>query len=115
MKIKRLIKILIIALIGICVGSTASNAAIEIKPTSSVHNNITASTAYEYCYYMRAYSSSLGANSLDPHLALSADWGAVAYLGASGYGGVKNSQDETIKFGVKVNIGGHIFLFCSIE
>ena len=93
MKIKRLLKILIIALIGICIGSTASNAAIEIKKTDTAekHFGVTAGTAFDYCYNMRAYSSSLGANSLDPHLVLNADWAAAVYLGASGYGGIDAS------------------------
>ena len=98
MKIKRLIKILIIALISICIGSTASNAAIEVKKSfiSDKHSNIKADTAFDYCYNMRAYSSSLGANSLDPHLSLSADWGAAVYLGSSGYGYIRDIDGNTV-------------------
>lgn len=94
MKLK--IKILIIALVGICLGTTISNAAIEIKPGSASSPTAKGTTAYEYCYNMRAFSSSLGANSLDPHMSLCKDFGAVAYLGASGYGNVRNNNGYSI-------------------
>lgn len=96
---KNKIRILIIILLSICIGTTVSNAAIEIKPGTSPHVNITASTSYEYCYNMRAYSSSLGANSLDPHLTTNADWAAAAYLGLSGYGYVRTKEGNPVTIG----------------
>lgn len=111
MKINRIIKILIIALIGICIVSTASNAAIEIKKTDTTekHKNITASTAFDYCYYMRAYSSSLGANSLDPHLVLNADWAAFTYLGFSGYGSMYSFYGNNKSASFQNSGGGYVF------
>lgn len=70
--------------------SSISNAAIEIKPGGAVHTNIDVSTAYQYCYDMRSSASTLGNNTLDPHLTLNADWAAVTYLGASAYGNVRD-------------------------
>ena len=100
MNLKRKIRILILTLVaGTCIGSTVSNAAIEIKPGTSPHVNITSSTSYEYCYNMRAYSSSLGANSLDPHLTTNADWAAAAYLGLSGYGYVRTADGNSVTIG----------------
>ena len=99
MNLKAIIKILVLMLVGICVGTTFSNAAIEIKAGTSPHVNISATTCFEYCYNMRAFSSSLGANSLDPHLTTNADWGAAAYLGLSGYGYVRSKTGETITIG----------------
>ena len=42
--------------------------------------------AFQLCYDMRDPTSSLGNNSLDPHLQLNKDVGAYAYLGMSAYG-----------------------------
>ncbi len=96
MKAKSKLKILGICLLGICIGTTISNGAVEIKPGGTVHTNVTISQAYEYCYNMRSGTSSLGANSLDPHLSLNADWGAVAYLGLSPYGTVRDKTGKLI-------------------
>lgn len=99
MKAKSKLKILGICLLGICIGTTISNGAVEIKPNGTVHTNVTISQAYEYCYDMRSGTSSLGANSLDPHLSLNADWGAVAYLGVSPYGTVRTRTGDEISGG----------------
>lgn len=105
--------LLLICLLILCF-STVSNAAIEIKPIytnvngnkyTKIHDNITVSTAYQYCYDMRGATSTLGVNSLDPHLSLSADWGATAYLGTSTYGSVRD------KYGVKVTIGDEMTFY----
>ncbi len=95
-KIKIIGSLLLICLFILCF-STISNAAIEIKAGTTRHTNIDISTAYQYCYDMRSATSTLGINSLDPHLSLNADWGATAYLGASTYGGVRNNYGTMIK------------------
>lgn len=95
-KIKIIGSLLLICLFILCF-STISNAAIEIKAGTTRHTNIDISTAYQYCYDMRSATSTLGINSLDPHLSLNADWGATAYLGASTYGGVRSASGPTVK------------------
>ena len=97
-KVKIIGILVMISLIAICF-STISNAAIEVKPGTAAHVNINPSTAYQYCYDMRSSTSTLGANTLDPHLILNADWGAVTYLGASTYGNIRsaNGTEVTIK------------------
>ena len=76
--------------------SSISNAAIEIKSGTTAHIGINASNAYQYCYDMRSSASTLGNNTLDPHLTLNADWGATVYLGASAYGNVRDNDGESI-------------------
>lgn len=85
----------LIILIFILMIATSVNAAIEIKPGTTTHTNITVSNSYQYCYNMRNPTSSLGNNTLDSHLTLNKDWGAVAYLGLSGYGSVTSSTGDT--------------------
>lgn len=85
-------------ILGICFNNI-SNAAIEIKPGTKRHTNIQATTAYQYCYDMRSSTSTLGNNSLDPHLTLNADWTATAYLGASVYGNVRNQKGNGVIIG----------------
>lgn len=67
---------------------TKSNAAIETKANSNSNAYIftTQLNAYQLSYDMRNPTSSLGNNTLDPHLELSKDFGAWAYLGMSAYG-----------------------------
>ena len=112
-KIKIIGSLLLICLFILCF-STVSNAAIEIKPIytnvngnkfTKIHDNITISTAYQYCYDMRGATSTLGVNSLDPHLGLNADWGATVYLGTSTYGSVRS------KYGVKVTVGDEMTFY----
>lgn len=108
-KIKIIGSLLLICLFILCF-STVSNAAIEIKPIytnkkTKIHDNITISTAYQYCYDMRGATSTLGVNSLDPHLGLNADWGATVYLGTSTYGSVRD------KYGVKVTVGDEMTFY----
>ena len=92
------VKILIIAFFITCFFATISDAAIEIKPGTNAHTNISISEAYEYCFKLRENSntSTLGDNKLDPHLSLNKDWGAVAYLSYSGYGKVRSSSAPTV-------------------
>lgn len=86
---KKRIKIIIAMLIVFSmILITKSNAAIETKATSNsnVYICTTQLNAYQLSYDMRNPTSSLGNNTLDPHLELSKDYGAWAYLGMSAYG-----------------------------
>lgn len=95
------ISLIMILILGIYF-STISNAAIEIKSGTEPHTNIKVTNSYQYCYDMRSSTSTLGNNSLDPHLTLNADWAAVAYLGASTYGSVRDNvgNEEQIGDGI---------------
>lgn len=103
MKIKNIIKILMVTVLlyivlnMICI--QFSNAAIEIKPGTTVQTNISINDSFQYCYDMRHPTSSLGNNSLDPHVAKATDWGITAYLGLSGYGAVKSASGPQITIG----------------
>ena len=92
---KNKIIISLVILIFILMIATSVNAAIEIKPGTTTHTNISANNSFQYCYNMRNPTSSLGNNTLDPHLTLNKDWGAVAYLGLSGYGSVSSDKGST--------------------
>lgn len=85
MKKKILISCIFILMLLISFTSI-SNAAMQIVPDASPTTNITISDAFAYCYNLRATGSTLGYNTLDPHLTTGNDWGAVAYLAASAYG-----------------------------
>lgn len=87
------------AIAVVAVGSI-SMAAIEIKPGTTTYTSIDVSSAYQLCYDLRANDTTLGNNSLDPHLTLNKDWGAVAYLGASAYGSARSDK------GGKIDING---------
>lgn len=76
-----------------------SNAAMEVKSGTSSWSNISASEAYQQCYNLRYSDSTLGKNSLDPHLTLNADWAAAAYLATSSYGAVSSSQGPVVSVG----------------
>lgn len=91
----KLFLVVLVALILISI-STISNAAIEVKPGTSAYTTITASDSYDLCYNLRNADSTLGNNSLDPHLTLNKDWSAVAYLGASTYGNVRSKTGTSV-------------------
>ena len=76
--------IIIIAII-ICT-STISTAGVEIKEGTDAYTSVNVSESFEICYNLRNGDSTLGTSNLDPHLATSLDWGAVAYLAQSRYG-----------------------------
>lgn len=82
--------------IAVVAMSSISRAAIEIKPGTTVYDYITVSDSYQLCYDLRANDTTLGSNSLDPHLILNKDWGAVAYLGASAYGSARSDKGDKI-------------------
>lgn len=92
------ISLIILLILGISF-SSISNAAIEVKPGTTPHTSISASNSYQYCYDMRSSTSTLGNNSLDPHLTLNADWSAVSYLGASAYGNVRDVDGQSVTIG----------------
>lgn len=85
MKRKILTTIILSILTLVCL-TIQSNATMQIKEGTSPQCSITVSDSYAYCYNLRANSSTLGNNTLDPHLTTNKDWGAVAYLAASVYG-----------------------------
>lgn len=66
--------------------TNSTNAAIEVKSATGM-KNISTSNAFATCYNLRASSSTLGNNALDPHLILNKEYGAVTYLLSSQYGG----------------------------
>ena len=92
MKVKKMLVIGIIISIVIILIPTISKAGVESKPGGTVWTNITISDAYTACYNMRDYTSTLGNNTLDPHLTLNKDWAAVSYLALSSYGAVTANQ-----------------------
>ena len=54
--------------------------------------NVTINDAFIYCYDMRNPTSSLGTNTLDPHLCNERDWGGMVYLALSSYGATQGNQ-----------------------
>lgn len=96
-----IITLIIILVLGVCF-CNKSNAAIEIKPGTEAHTKIKVTNSYQYCYDMRSSTSTLGNNTLDPHLTLNADWGAVAYLGASAYGSVRDNVGNEEQIGDRI-------------
>lgn len=101
MKMKKQIIIGIMILLAMSLLPNISKAAdisrFESKSGGTLWNNVTISRAYQECYDLRELSaeSTLGNNSLDPHLTLNKDWGAVAYLAISPYGGVSSVYSQT--------------------
>ena len=86
MKSKKIIIIFMITIIGLILFTVQSNAAVQIVENGARDNNLTVNQAFENCYNMRYQGSTLGNNSLDPHLCNARDWGAMWYMGISSYG-----------------------------
>lgn len=84
-KLQKIIVCLII-FIGIIAIANFSNAGLEVKEGTSAYVNVNISESFDICYNLRDGTSTLGNCNLDPHLATSLDWGAVAYLAQSRYG-----------------------------
>lgn len=97
MKTIKVIIITIITFISLSILNT-TRAAIENKPKGTLYSNISVSDSYRLCYDLRNNdeTSTLGNNSLNPHLTTNADWGAAAYLGVSIYGSVRSATGEQI-------------------
>ena len=97
--VKNIIKVILLVTLCLIIQNLffvqRSNAAIESKAGTAYHNGISVNQSFQYCYDMRYPTSSLGNNSLDPHLVTANDWGGVAYLGLSSYGAVKKETGAT--------------------
>ena len=85
------------------ISKAAEVSRFESKSGGTLWNNVTITRAYRECYDLRELSaeSTLGNNSLDPHLTLNKDWGAVAYLALSKYGSGNNSDTTGNATGVQ--------------
>ena len=82
---KIIISFIIVIAIVIC-SNTISMAGIQIIDKATTMTSLNVSEEFDMCYNLRNGDSTLGTNSLDPHLVTSLDWGAVAYLAQSRYG-----------------------------
>lgn len=79
--------ILLLAIIALFMSiNTISFAGLEIKEGTTAYTSVNISESFDICYNLRDGTSTLGTSNLDPHLATSLDWGAVAYLAQSRYG-----------------------------
>lgn len=89
------LKLAISIIIFIVIASIAkfSNAGVEIKSGTTPYTSVNISESFDICYNLRDGTSTLGNCDLDPHMATSLDWGAVAYLAQSRYGA--NSSNVT--------------------
>lgn len=86
MKTKKVLIVLIFMIMLIAIPKN-SFAGIQIVPIGngvSSYTSISASNAFTACYEMR--NNELKGYNVDPHMATSLDWGAVAYLAQSRYG-----------------------------
>ena len=117
---KKILSIILIFLLLISI-NIMSYAGVQISEENPGTDwKPTATNAYQVCYDMRYPTSSLGDNTLDPHLMLNADWGAMLYLGASAYGGISSSSATSStgnETGVKdiQGTGGYLYTSSNIE
>lgn len=107
---KKSIKIIISILITFMLMlATKSYAALECKKNAKMMLT-TQEKAFQLCYDMRDPTSSLGNNSLDPHLMLNKDLGVYSYLGMSAYGTNGNLEhsvlDQTVWSTTPSNLTG---------
>ena len=116
-KKKILIKIFVVTLFILLIyfifGLNNVFAAVELKPSNTVHSSLSLRDCFFNSYNMRNAGSSLGTNNLDPHLATAEDWGIAAYLSLSNYGVFNKNNayghiNRTIN-GFKVNINSYQF------
>ncbi len=91
-----IIIIMVMLLIPNC-SKAVEASRFEAKSGGTMWNNVTISRAYQECYDLREEEaeSTLGKNTLDPHLTLNKDWGAVAYLTISDYGNGTGATSTT--------------------
>jgi hypothetical protein len=89
---KKSIKIIgLFTIVLIMLLTTKVNAGMQVKSGTSSWDKITVSESYSVCYDLRNSDSTLGKNTLDPHLVLNKDWSAAAYLGVSSYGSISDN------------------------
>ena len=89
------ISIIFVIIIGIIIFSnTISLAGVQIIDNATTYTSVNVSESFEICYNLRNSDSTLGTNTLDPHLTTSLDWGAVAYLAQSRYGANANTLNS---------------------
>lgn len=107
-KLQKIIVCLII-FIGIIAIANFSNAGLEIKEGTSAYTSVNISESFDICYNLRDGTSTLGNCNLDPHLATSLDWGAVAYLAQSRYGANSSnvSNNTTANKSGVMNMNGY--------
>lgn len=67
---------------------------VQIIDNATTYTSVNVSESFEICYNLRNSDSTLGTNTLDPHLTTSLDWGAVAYLAQSRYGANANTLNS---------------------
>jgi hypothetical protein len=104
MKMKKIVFSIMLFCIGMLMINSNSYAAVAING-GDVWTQITASDAYAACYNMRnGTTSTLGSNSLEPHLTLNSDWGAVAYLTVSDYGQIDSRSTAYGASGPRVDL-----------
>lgn len=96
MKIKKII-ISVIIIMNIVLIKNICYAAVAVNG-GDIYVNTTANNSFEECYNMRnGGTSTLGEGSnLDIHMTLNSDWGAVAYLSDSKYGGMTGDSLTSI-------------------
>ena len=90
---KTIISFIIIIFI-IIFSTTISKAGVQIIKGATTYTSVNISESFDICYNLRNGDSTLGTNTLDPHLATSLDWGAVAYLAQSRYGANATSTNS---------------------
>ena len=90
---KTIISFIIIIFIVIF-STTISKAGVQIIKGATTYTSVNVSESFDICYNLRNGDSTLGTNTLDPHLATSLDWGAVAYLAQSRYGANATSTNS---------------------
>lgn len=92
--IKKIKILIVIVFLSLILFTTSSYGAIEIKEERPNFFTISPSNAFATCYNLRANSTTLGNNSLDPHLVLNSDWATVIYLTLSVYGNNDQSRNK---------------------
>lgn len=85
-KRKMILLIILIFLISISLMQIKSYAGLTVTSSGTRADKKTTSNAFAYCYNLRVSTSTLGDNTLDPHLMLNSDFATAFYLGVSSYG-----------------------------
>mgnify|MGYP001852285714 FL=1 len=91
---RKIIISFIIIIFIVIFSTTISKAGVQIIKGATTYTSVNVSESFDICYNLRNGDSTLGTNTLDPHLATSLDWGAVAYLAQSRYGANATSTNS---------------------